>query len=144
MSNPECRDANITASLRLKRTRSGSCSFQLRQTETKAASLRTACTGANREPSGVYQSLTDCFSRLLGIAMTGNNIKLCGLCAYVVQLKQQKMKNKQSNPNGSRGDPAFASGSRGHPPWINDDPWGDRPDLGIRRADRLLRRTSSQ
>ena len=30
-------------------------------------------------------------------------------------------------PKGSRGDPPIASGSRGHPPWIFVNPWGDRP-----------------
>ncbi len=39
------------------------------------------------------------------------------------------MKNKQIDPRGSRGDPPIASGSRGHPPWIFSDPWGDLPEL---------------
>ena len=35
------------------------------------------------------------------------------------------MKNNQIGPKGSRGDPPIASGSRGQPPWIFNDPWGD-------------------
>ena len=34
------------------------------------------------------------------------------------------MKNNQIGPKGSRGDPPIASGSRGQPPWIFNDPWG--------------------
>jgi len=39
------------------------------------------------------------------------------------------MKNKQIGPKGSRGDPPIASGSRGQPPWIFNDPWGELPEL---------------
>jgi len=37
------------------------------------------------------------------------------------------MRNNQIGPKGSRGDPPIASGSRGQPPWIINDPWGELP-----------------
>ena len=42
------------------------------------------------------------------------------------------MKNKRYYPKGTRGEPPIASGSRGHPPRINADSWGDRPGALIR------------
>ena len=42
------------------------------------------------------------------------------------------MKNNQIGPKGSRGDPPIASGSRGQPPWIFNDPWGELLGASLR------------